>query len=43
MSRTKNRNIELTFTVINPNSDRELRSLLHTVAVAKILAGSSKQ
>lgn len=43
MSRPQNHNIELTFAFINPNSDRELCSLLHIVAVEKILAGASAQ
>ena len=43
MSRPKNHNVQLTFAFINPNSDRELCSLLQAVAVEKILSGSSKQ
>lgn len=43
MSRPQNHNIKLTFTFINPNSDRELCSLLQRVAVEKILAGASAQ
>jgi hypothetical protein len=43
MSRPKNHNIQLTFAFINPNSDRELCSLLHMVAVEKILTGASAQ
>ena len=42
MSRPQNHNIELMFTFINPNTDREMRSLLQMVAVEKILAGASK-
>ena len=43
MSRPKNHNVQLTFAFINPNSDRELRSLFQKVAVEKILGEAFAQ
>ena len=42
MSRPKNHNVQLLFSFVNPNTDREMRSLLQMVAVEKILAGASE-